>query len=339
MAQGGEYKVGLIGLGEISSYFITGVEQNPRTELVAVCRRRIQEGDLEKYKAYKFYQDWTQLVDDPIVNCVIIATPPSTHAEITERCLKLHKKVISEKPFSLKLGDATRCIALAKETNTHLNFAYHAAMNPLSIRAKAVVDEHLVRGEEPTHVKVLYRELVTNYHGGESWIFDPKISGGGCLIDSGVNALSVVEFVVGHVEPTHVELGFKPETCGAVEVSANVKFVGTKYPNMQGELIQDWMWPGEESREIVITFKSGSLISFCFAKGKLTATTPDGKVTSQELEKQATDHHLTPMTFEYINVVNYAVDGFDSKDVIDPLGAGPFQTIMNCYQWYNEHKA
>jgi len=48
----------LVGLGEISSYFIHAVELNPRTELVAVCRRRIQEGDLEKYKVYKFYQEW-----------------------------------------------------------------------------------------------------------------------------------------------------------------------------------------------------------------------------------------------------------------------------------------
>jgi len=302
-----------------------------------VCRRRIQEGDLEKYKAYKFYQEWQQLVDDPNVNCVIIATPPSTHAAITERCLNLGKKVISEKPFSLALEDATKCIALANEKKTHLNFAYHAAMNPLSIRAKALVDKFYAEGEEPVHVKVVYKELVTNYHGGESWIFDPKISGGGCMIDSGVNALSVVEFVCGHVIPTEVKLGYVDKI--AVEVTSDVKFKGTRFPNMTGELVQDWMWPGAESREITISFKSGAVINFCFAKGHLTSKTPDGKeVAHENVQKVSHDHHLTPMTFEYINVVNFAVDGFDDPSYVDKLGAGPFQTVMECYQMHNASK-
>jgi len=230
------------------------------------------------------------------------------------------------------LEDAFRCVTLAKEHKTHLNFAYHAAMNPLSIQAKSVVDTFLAAGDQPLDIKVVYRELVTNYHGEGTWLFDPAISGGGCLIDSGVNAISVVEFVIGHVEPTEVQLGFTADI--KVETSATVKFVGTKFPSLKGELIQDWMFPGEESRELTIKFKSGALVVFCFAKGKLSITRPDGSVENQVQEKQASDHHLTPMSLEYINVVNYAVDGFEREELIDPLGPGPFQTIMKCYEMY-----
>lgn len=70
-----------------------------------------------------------------------------------------------------------------------------------------------------------------------------------------MNAISVVEFVIGHVEPTQVTLGFTPEI--KVETSAIVKFVGTKFPKLEGELVQDWMFPGDESREITIKFTSG----------------------------------------------------------------------------------
>jgi len=89
-----EYKVGLVGLGEISSYFVNGVNLNPRTELVAICRRHPLQNEEEKakYRSYKFYTDWKKLVDDPQVNCIIIATPPSTHSEITEYSLKKKKR-------------------------------------------------------------------------------------------------------------------------------------------------------------------------------------------------------------------------------------------------------
>jgi len=99
-----QYKVGLIGLGEISTYFIRGVELNPRTELVAICRRKpLNEEEQKKYKAYKYYKNWNDLVDDSAVNCIIIATPPSTHAEITAYALYKNKKVIVDPWRRLRL--------------------------------------------------------------------------------------------------------------------------------------------------------------------------------------------------------------------------------------------
>jgi hypothetical protein len=110
-----QYKVGLIGLGEISSYFIGGVLLNPRTKLLAVCRKQKKPEDNEKYKDYRYYTEWKKLVDDPEINCVIIATPPSSHPEITAYALSLKKKVIVEKPFSVVFEDALKCVDLAKK--------------------------------------------------------------------------------------------------------------------------------------------------------------------------------------------------------------------------------
>lgn len=167
-----------------------------------------------------------------------------------------------------------------------------------------------------------------NYHDGQSWIFDPAVSGGGVLIDSGVNAISVVQHVCGKVEPTAVKLGF--EGSFAVESSASVEFAGSTF---KGELVQDWIWPGEETRQITVSLESGSIVSFCFAKGSITTTGADGNsVTEQVINKENTDVHLTPMSLEYINVVNFAVEGFDKEEFVDDLGDGPFEFVMQCYK-------
>jgi len=327
-----EYKVGLVGLGEISSYFIHACNLNPKTKVVAVCRRKPLDGaEKEKYKEFKYYSDWKDLVDDPNVNCIIIATPPSTHAPITLHALQQKKRVISEKPFSTVLEDAHKCIEVAKSMKTHLNFAYHASMNPLSLAAKKVVRSQLDKGDAILTINILMQELVTNYHSGQSWIFDPAISGGGVLIDSGVNAISVAQFVCGNVSPTHVELVCAPNF--KVETSCKVNFVGVTHPELKGELVQNWLHPGEESRSFDIGFRSGVKISFCFAKGSITITQADGKShTDQVINKNEADHHLTPMSLEYINVVNFAVDQFQTQELVDELAEGPFEFVMKCYE-------
>jgi len=327
-----QYKVGLVGLGEISSYFVHAVSLNPRTELVAVCRRNATASDREKYKGYTFYTEWKDLVNDPAVNCIIIATPPSTHAEITAYALGLKKKVIVEKPFSLKFEEALRCVDLARKNNTHLYFAYHAAFNPMTLQTKEKVKSILSSGDKISSFKVIFNEDVRNYHGANSWIFNPEISGGGCLIDSGVNAISVVENVgVGHVMPVKVALGYDPKF--KVEISSKVQLASSRDPHVTGELIQEWLHTGTEKREITITFKSGKSVGFDYTTGIIITKSPNGHVDKQTVKiRENADSHNTPMAYEYINVVNDAVLAFDDKDVIDKLGVGPFETVMKCYE-------
>jgi len=239
--------------------------------------------------------------------------------------------VIVEKPFSLSLDEAYQCVKIAKENNVHLYFAYHAAFNPMTLRTKEIIRQIVSSGDKISSFKVIFREDVRNYHGANSWIFEKAIAGGGCLIDSGVNAVSVVENVgVGHVKPVKVSLGYNPKY--KVEISANVSFVSTTDPHVTGELIQDWLHTGAEKREITVSFKSGLSVAFDYATGILTKTYGNGKVEKQNIDiRENADVHNTPMVLEYINVVNDAVELFGRKEVIDPLGVGPFETVMQCY--------
>jgi len=233
----------------------------------------------------------------------------------------------------LHLEEAFKAVKLANENKTHLNFAYHAAMNPLSVQAKEKISEVLKEGDSLVSFKVIFREDVRNYHGNNSWIFEPSISGGGCLIDSGVNAISVVEHIgVGHVVPTKVALGYNPDSGIKVEIKADVELVSDKNPDVKGELIQDWLHIGEEKREISVRFKSGRTIAFDNAVGTVSTTHADGRVEVHQTEqKTAADHHLTPMAHEYINVVNAAIEQFATDNYVDELGYGPFKTVMQCY--------
>jgi len=229
-------------------------------------------------------------------------------------------------------------VEVAKKNNTHLYFAYHAAFNPMTLQTKEKILKILAQGDKISSFKVIFKEDVRNYHGGNSWIFEPEVAGGGCLIDSGVNALSVVENVgVGHVKPIKVALGYDPRY--KVEVSAKVQFVSAKDPQVTGELDQNWLHTGTEKREITVNFKSGKSVAFDYTTGLIITTFPNGQVETQNVKiRETADIHGTPMAFEYINVVNDAVVAFDDKNVIDKLGVGPFETIMQCYAFKEKAK-
>jgi len=177
---------------------------------------------------------------------------------------------------------------------------------------------------------------VRNYHGANSWIFEPPIAGGGCLIDSGVNAMSVIFNVgVGFVIPTSVQLGFHPDF--KVEISANVSWRSPD-SSIKGQLIQDWLFKGPEKREIELNFVSGNSISFDYATG-LVLSKINGKEEKQEVKIRAEGDILpTPMAHEYKNIVNDAVIAFDRKELIDPIGVGPYESVMLCYDLWNKNK-
>jgi len=210
----------------------------------------------------------------------------------------------------------------------------------MTLRTKEIIQQIVSSGDKISSFKVIFREDVRNYHGANSWIFEPSIAGGGCLIDSGVNAISVVENVgVGHVKPIKVSLGYNPKF--KVEISAHVEFVSTSDPHVTGELIQDWLHQGAEKREITVGFKSGLTVAFDNVTGILTKTHRDGRVEKHNINiiREKDDIHTTPMAHEYINIVNDAVVMFDRKEVIDPLGVGPFETVMQCYELEKKKKS
>ncbi len=94
---------GMIGCGNV-----TEVKSGPAlqkvdgSELVAVMRRDGQKAQdyAERHKVARWYDDADKLINDPQVNAIYIATPPSSHAEYTIKAAKANKPVYVEKPMA-----------------------------------------------------------------------------------------------------------------------------------------------------------------------------------------------------------------------------------------------
>src|SRR5205085_11613785 len=108
---------GIIGCGDV-----TEIKSGPafnkvkNSSLIAVMRR-----DAEKAKDYaqrhnvpKWYDNADQLINDPDINAVYVATPPSSHEEYTLAAISAGKPVYVEKPMSVDALWAWRMASVAK---------------------------------------------------------------------------------------------------------------------------------------------------------------------------------------------------------------------------------
>jgi predicted dehydrogenase len=89
----------------------------------------------ENYPKTKTTPNWEEAMGDPDVEAVVIATPASTHYELTKTALKLGKHVLVEKPLAMSTQEADELVALAAAVDRTLmvghTFLYNTAVRYL----------------------------------------------------------------------------------------------------------------------------------------------------------------------------------------------------------------
>src|SRR5689334_17029964 len=132
-------KWGIIGCGDV-----TEVKSGPafnkvkNSELIAVMRR---DGDKAKdyanrHNVPKWYSDANKMINDPDINAIYVATPPSSHEEYALAAIAAGKPVYVEKPMSVNAASANRMAKAAKDKNIKMVVAHYRNAQPLFNKIK-----------------------------------------------------------------------------------------------------------------------------------------------------------------------------------------------------------
>jgi len=185
---------GILGTGAIAALFAEGLEALPDAPLVAIGSRTREgaESFAREYGVKRAYGSYEELVRDPEVDVVYIATPNSAHAGNAILAIEHGKAVLCEKPFTMDAAEARRVIEAARR---HKVFC----MEGMWMRFVPAVRElaGLVRGGAIGDVRMLNAGL------GFPFVYDPKhrvfdpAMGGGAMLDLGVYPLSLAFHLLG----------------------------------------------------------------------------------------------------------------------------------------------
>lgn len=199
-----EVKWGIIGCGDVTEVK-SGPAFNkvPNSELVAVMRRdAIKAADYAKrHGVAKWYNDASELINDPEVNAIYIATPPLQHEAYTIEALVAGKPVYVEKPMTLNAEAARRMIAASKQYGIKLTVAHYRRAQPMFLKIKALLDEKIIGDIRFVQLKMLQplnSDIIADTD--EDWRKNPAISGGGLFHDLAPHQLDLMSYFFGTIK-------------------------------------------------------------------------------------------------------------------------------------------
>ena len=125
-------KLGVIGTGAITKSMLAEYQRCAQFEIHAICSRKEETGKAmaEAFSIPKVYTDLSQMLADPEIEIVYVATPNSIHFRQAKQVLLAGKHVICEKPFTPTVAEAEELMALAKEKHLFLFEAITTAHHP-----------------------------------------------------------------------------------------------------------------------------------------------------------------------------------------------------------------
>jgi len=192
---------GLIGAGDIVRKRVAGALKEARgSELVAVSRARadLVEPFAREIGAPRWHASWRDLVVDPDVDAVYVATPVRLHAEQTIAAAEAGKHVLCEKPMAMDVAECDRMIAACRASDVRLGVAYYRRFYPAVRRAADI----LASGEigEPVFAQMIASEPFDPRPGAPRyWLVQRSESGGGPMADFGCHRVEVLLHLLGPV--------------------------------------------------------------------------------------------------------------------------------------------
>ncbi|KQM77023.1 oxidoreductase [Pedobacter sp. Leaf216] len=199
-----EIKWGIIGCGDV-----TEVKSGPafskvaNSKLVAVMRRDgAKAADYaSRHKVAKWYDDASDLINDPEVNAVYIATPPLQHEAYTIAALKAGKPVYVEKPMTLDAASAQCMTDAANQLKVKLCVAHYRRAQPMFLKVKALLNANSIGDVRLVRLKMLQPPnpaLIAKTE--DNWRINPAISGGGLFHDLAPHQLDLMTYYFGAVK-------------------------------------------------------------------------------------------------------------------------------------------
>lgn len=198
---GKNLRIGIVGCGNVAKAHIISYQSVKGIAIVSVfdvsqatARKRVRES---KVTGARVAESLKEMIAEDKPDAVSICTPPAFHYQCARPFLAAGIPVYCEKPLEVNVANARKFAAMVKKSDTLFMMGYnHRFYGPI-IEMKKIIDTGVLG--KP----LLFRNIFGGYcklKGGHR--ADPKLSGGGCLIDHCSHSLDLFRYLVG--EPTQV---------------------------------------------------------------------------------------------------------------------------------------
>jgi predicted dehydrogenase len=184
----------IIGCGLIGKKRLAGLPAG--SKLAVACDTNLSRAEelVKLAQSGRAVADFKEAAADPRVDAVIVATINSELAPISAAAIRSGKHVLVEKPAGISVKQVDELIALAEKNKVSVRVGFNHRYHPAFIKAREIFESGVMG--EMMFVRARYG------HGGrvgydKEWRADPKLSGGGELIDQGIHLIDLAGWFLG----------------------------------------------------------------------------------------------------------------------------------------------
>lgn len=194
-------KWGILGLGKIAHSFANDLKLIPEAELAGVASSNFERAETfaKQFNAKAWYGSYEELLTDPEVTVVYIATLHPNHFEWSIKAMQHGKAVLCEKPLGMNRSQVSEMVATAKKHQVFLMEAFWTRFNPVYRKAKQMVAD----GKIGT---LSYINASFSFYAMDREM-DSRIlaieKGGGALLDIGVYPIFLAYSLLGIPKKIH----------------------------------------------------------------------------------------------------------------------------------------
>ena len=195
----GQIRLGVIGAGSFfRSVHLPNLERHGGFVVTRVATRRgLAARDVAiRHAIPQATTDAREILDDPDISAVLIATRHDLHASLVTQAARASKHVFVEKPLGLTVEECQAAAGAVREAGVLLTVGFNRRFAPLARTAKAISD----RIREP---KTVVFRVNAGPLAADHWLRDP-VEGGGRLRGEGVHFFDFLRFMIG-ADPVRVE--------------------------------------------------------------------------------------------------------------------------------------
>ena len=185
--------IGILGAGSIARQMAYTISKMDNAINYAIASRDYKKSQkfAKEFRVIKAYGSYEEMIKDPEVELVYIATPHSLHYEHAKLCLNNGKHVLCEKAFTINEKQAEELFEIAKEKNLFITEAIWTRYIPMRKTLDDIIESDVIGELHSLTANLGYR--INNV----PRLVDPNLAGGS-LLDVGVYTLNFASMVFGN---------------------------------------------------------------------------------------------------------------------------------------------
>ena len=267
------FRWAILGCGDV-----TEVKSGPALQkaagsaLVAVMRRDRDKAEdyARRHGVPRVHDTAEALIDDPEVDAVYIATPPSSHHALALRVAAAGKPCLVEKPMAMTHAECLEMTAAFRDARVPLWVAYYRRALPRFVAVRGMLRDGRIG--RVTSVRIEVSDRLAGSAQAANWRFDPAIAGAGLFFDLGSHSVDLLDFLIG---PVRTVSGVALNTGGAYQAEDVTAAVFQLEPGVAGT--GTWNFNADQKRDsLIITGADGELQVPIFTDGDVIESSASG---------------------------------------------------------------